>query len=183
MRRAGLGCLCRDDGHLGHRPWALGLGPRGATGGHGGATVEIEGGVDGQRMGSGVAVVHVSRLYAKSSSHFDPPPRNETAEYPCSRASSGSRKQQVARESPPLHIAGWNTKRPFQQFKSPIRDGCNATADWHGIDSKSLLYVLCNVFLLSSNDVKLTLPAPSTLLHPPLHSCLGLGLFFFLVAI
>lgn len=35
-------------------------------------------------------------------------------------------QQQVARESRPLDMAAWNTKRPFQQFKSLARDGCNA---------------------------------------------------------
>lgn len=97
---AWLGCLCRD-GHLGHGPWAMGHGPRG----------EIEGGVDGQWMGSGrevesewwsgMAVVHVSRLYAKGSSHFDPPPRNETAEHPCSRAAAAAASR--TREPAPGH--------------------------------------------------------------------------------
>lgn len=65
--RAGLGWVAS---------WRMGLGVKGhgskAMGQVPWATGEIEGGVDGQWMGGGVAVVHVSRLYAKGSSHFDP---------------------------------------------------------------------------------------------------------------
>lgn len=63
--RAGLGLVASWwMGPWGQGPRVQGLGPW--------ATGEIEGGVDGQWMGGGVAVVHVSRLYAKGSSHFDP---------------------------------------------------------------------------------------------------------------
>lgn len=81
-------------------------------------------------MGSGVAVVHVSRLYAKGSSHFEPPRRVMRLQN--TRVAEHQRKQQVAREGGPLDTAGWNTKPPFQQFKSLLRDGCNAASDWHG---------------------------------------------------
>lgn len=120
---------------------------------------------------SGMAVVHVSRLYAKGSSHFDPPPRNETAEYPCSRAAAAAASR--TREPAPGHGGlEHQTSISAIQISRSGRLQCRPLIGMGADKSMCITVVQWMYFFFFSfqNDVKLTLPAPSAL-----HCILVLG--------
>lgn len=122
---------------------------------------EIDGGVDGPvEWQLCVFQGRTQKVHLISS----PPPRR-VMRLQNTRVAEHQPKQQVAREGPPLDTAGWNTKPPFQQFKSLLRDRCNAASDWHGTGRprQTRQDISCNVNIFSLCPVR-----------PPLHSsCLG----------